>query len=572
MNTSRPTIYGRRGMVTSGHYLATAAGIKMFAKGGNAIDAGVATGFALAVLLPHQNTIGGECPILVYTPDDGRVKAISGQGVAPKKATLEWFESNGIKDIPGDGLLSPTVPAMFGAYATVLMKYGRLSLRDVLEPAIELAEEGFPVYEALRDVINTHKERYIKEWPSTAEVSMPGGKVPQVGDILKQPALANTLRRLAGEGDARRSSGREAAIRHVIDFFYKGEIVDKILKFAKNNPVKDATGKSHTTLLEKEDFYGYETRIESPVYADYKNYRVFKCGPWTQGPVFLQQLKLLEGFNLKDIGGHNSADYIHTVAECAKLAFADREIYYGDPLFSNIPLDMLFSPEYNEEQRKRIDPAKAISKALWEETGTIDDKAYSGDTTHLDVADNEGYMMSATPSGGWIPSSPVIPSLGFPLGTRAQMFNLRKGHPNCVAPGKRPRTTLTPSLAFKDGKPWMVFGTPGGDMQDQWTLQFFLNVAEFGMDLQEAVTAPSFHINHFPNSFYPHTAEDCTIYVEEGISRDVLHKLQEKGHRLFLNPGCSHGEVCAVAYNFDNGLIEGAASPKRERNSYAFGW
>ncbi|NLO82152.1 MAG: gamma-glutamyltransferase family protein [Clostridiales bacterium] len=570
MKAIRPAIYGRRGVLATGHCLATSAGLKMFAKGGNAVDAGVAAGFALAVLKPHQNGLGGECPILIYNPKDGRVIAISGQGTAPRNATIEWFRNRGISMIPGDGFLGATVPGLVGSYLTALLKFGKLSLCDVLEPALELAEYGFPVYQALHNTLTSLRDKFVNEWPTSAEVYTPGGRIPKVGEILKQPGIARTFR-LMIEAEKSCNGDREMGIRSAMDCFYRGEIADKILEFCQNNSFKDASGKSHTALLTKEDFDTYETRLEKPVYADYKNYRVFKCGPWTQGPVFLQQLKLLEDFDLKGMG-HNSADYIHTVVECSKLAFADRDRYYGDPELTEVPLDMLLSEEYNAQQRVRIDPLKANNFIPHSDYVTNSDESYKGDTTHLDAVDAEGFMMSATPSGGWIPSSPVIPYVGFPLGTRAQMFNFNPTHPNCLAPGKRPRTTLTPSLAFKDGKPWMVFGTPGGDMQDQWTLQFFLNIAEFGMGIQEAVEAPTFHTTHFVNSFYPHTVGDGTVYVEEGIELAALYKLQEKGHRLHLNGFNTNGEVCGVRYDFDNGLIEGAASPKSEGNAYAMGW
>lgn len=570
MKTLKPAVYGRRGVLATGHFLATSAGLKMFAKGGNAIDAGVAAGFALAVLKPHQNGLGGECPILIFNPKDGQVTAISGQGTAPRKASIEWFRNNGVNMIPGDGFLGATVPGAVGAYATALLKYGRLTLKDVLEPALGLAEHGFPVYGALHSTLASLKDKFVNEWPTSAEVFTPGGRVPEIGEILRQPGIARTFK-LMIDAEKNSNGNREAAIRCAVDCFYRGEIADRILEFCRNNPIKDATGKSHTTLLTKEDFDTYETRLESPVYTDYRNYRVYKCGPWTQGPVFLQQLKLLEGFDLKGMG-HNSAEYIHTVVECSKLAFADRDRYYGDPDYADVPLALLLSENYNEQQRAKIDPAKANNFTPHSYYEDSSDVSYKGNTTHLDVIDDEGFMMSATPSGGWIPSSPVIPYIGFPLGTRAQMFNLNPNHPNCLAPGKRPRTTLTPSLAFKDGKPWMVFGTPGGDMQDQWTLQFFLNIAEFGMGMQEAVEAPTFHTTHFANSFYPHEIGDGTVYVEEGIDLAVLYELQEKGHKLHLNGSNSNGEVCGVRNNFDNGLIEGAASPKEEGNAYAMGW
>ena len=568
---TRPEITGKRGVVAAGHYLAAAAGAKMFAKGGNAVDAGVAAGFALAVLKPCENSIGGECPILIYSPRDKKVISISGQGVAPKKATVEWFKEHSIDLIPGDGYLGATVPATFGSYATALREFGRLALADVLAPAMEMASDGYPVYEHLCARIADNAKRYREEWPSTADVFMPGGEAPAPGQILKQPALAATFGRiLKAEADNARK-GRENAIDSAIDFFYKGEIADEILEFTHSFPVRDASGGYHTSLLEKEDFDGYATRLDEPVCARYRNYTVYKCGPWTQGPVLLQQLKLLEGFDLKGMK-HNSAEYIHTVTECAKLAFADREKYYGDPLFSKIPLDMLLSDEYNENRRKEIDPLKANNSPMWNYLNPKDKGNFSGDTTHFDAVDADGYMMSAMPSGAWIQSSPVIPALGFPIGTRGQMFNFIKGHPNCIEPGKRPRTTLTPGLAFKDGKPWMVFGSPGGDCQDQWALQFFINTADFGMDLQEAADKPSFHTNHFINSFYPRNAVIGVVYAEADIDMDELIKLQKKGHILHLLDSNSNGMINAVGINQNTGAIEGAASSKLDGQGYAAGY
>jgi len=568
--TSRPVITGRKGVIAAGHYLASAAGTKMLAIGGNAIDAGVAAGFALAVLKPAENSMGGECPILIYSPKKMKVFAISGQGVSPKKATAEWFMENGIKLIPGDGYLGATVPGLFGAYCTALKEFGSLSLAEVLGPAIELAENGYPVYERMSQTIASLAKRFTEEWPSSAEVFLPDGKPPAAGQILRQPALANTFRRLLDATAAGTGGGREVAIDRAINYFYN-EIAGDILEFTKSFPVRDASGAAHVPLLEKEDFSGYKTRIEEPVFVKYRNYEVFKCGPWTQGPVFLQQLKLLEGFPLGDMR-HNSAEYIHAVVECAKLAFDDREKFYGDPLHGDIPLDTLFSKEYNDARRGGIDPAHANNGALWDVERQLGGDGFDNDTTHLDVIDGEGYMMSATPSGGWIPSSPVIPKLGFALGTRGQMFVFREGHPNRMAPGKRPRTTLTPSLAYKDGRPWMAFGTPGGDCQDQWALQFFLNATDFGMDLQQAIDKPSFHTCHFVNSFYPKDAIVGKVFAEKSICIDELIKLQEKGHILNMLENDSNGQVCAVRINQLTGAIEGAASAKGDGQAYAMGW
>lgn len=570
-NTTRPKITGKRGVVSAGHYLSAAAGVKMFAKGGNAVDAGVAAGFALNVLKPNENSLGGECPILVYSPDEKKVFAISGQGVAPGKATAQWFADHNIDLIPGDGYLGATVPGMFGSYCAALGRFGRLTLAEVLEPALELAGEGFPIHGNLQAAIKNNSQKYINEWPSSAEVYMPGGKVPEAGQVLKQPALANTYRRVIAAEKEFAGEGRARAIERAVEYFYD-KIADDIIEFTHSFPVKDASGESHVSLLEKSDFANYKTRIDEPASAKYRNCEVFKCGPWTQGPVFLQQLKLLEGFDLRGIG-HNTADYIHLVIECAKLAFADRENYYGDPLFCDVPLKKLLSEEYNARRRKKIDLSKANNGRMWEEaSGGCCEGGFDCDTTHLDVIGCDGFMMSATPSGGWIPTSPVIPKLGFPLGTRGQMFNFAEGHPNSLLPGKRPRTTLTPSLAFKDGKPWMVFGTPGGDMQDQWALQFFLNAVDFGMDIQRAIDAPSFYTNHFVNSFYPKNAVIGKVYAEADIGLGELMKLQAKGHDLsLLGPGTG-GQVCAVTVDPDTGVIAGAASAKGDGQAYAMGW
>ena len=314
----------------------------------------------------------------------------------------------------------------------------------------------------------------------------------------------------------------------------------------------------------------YTTKVEEPVRAGYRNYTVYKCGPWTQGPVFLQQLKLLEGFGLSQMK-HNSAEYIHLLIECTKLAFADRNRYYGDPLFCEPPLPMLLSREYNDERRKLIDLAKANLNALDEPEEDAATHTHVGDTTHLDVIDDEGYMISATPSGGWIPASPLIPSLGFPLGTRAQCLTLNENHPNGLLPGKRPRITLTPSLVFKDDAPWIVFGTPGGDCQDQWTLQFFLNLVDFNMDIQEAIDMPAFHTMHFRNSFYPKNIDLGTVFLERGVDIDEMLKLQDMGHKINILR-CNDSAVNSVRINREAGTIEGAASHKYDGQSYAFGW
>ena len=574
--TTRPVFMGRHGVVTAGHYLAAEAGARMLDKGGNAIDAGVAAGLALNVLEPQSNGIGGEVPILIYSARQKRAYAINGQGYAPKAATIAWFRSREIEIIPGDGFLPATVPGAFGSWTTALEQFGRLRLKDVLEPTIELAEEGFPVYPGLRGSLTNLKEKFENEWPSSARAYLPNGRVPEVGEILANPDWAETFKGTV-DAELRNSHlGREAGIAAGRDYFYKGPVAEKIVAFQRDTKVSDASGQCNAGLLAEADFHEYTTKVESPVTFNYRGYDVHKCNTWCQGPVFLQQLALLEGY---DLGGfeHNSADYVHTVVEASKLAFADREQYYGDPDFVEVPLDRLLSKEYAAARRELIDASSASlelrpgdAPASRPTHAEADPRVYTGDTTHADAVDHEGNLFAATPSGGWIPSSPVIEGLGFPLGTRGQMFYLDPDHANALAPRKRPRTTLTPSLAMKDGKPYMAFGTPGGDSQDQWTLQFFLNVIDFGMNLQEAIDAPTFHTNHFPNSFYPHNAKPGSLTVEARIPESVRDALGERGHKVTVGGEWNHGKVLAITFDPESGLISAGASP-RGQIAYAMG-
>lgn len=578
--TTRPVIMGTHGVLAAGHYLATMAGLRILNQGGNAIDAGVAAGFCEHVLEPHQNGAGGEAPILVYSAKRRKAFAVNGHGTAPRRATIEWFREQGIDLIPGDGLLPATVPAAFDAWVTALREFGTMSLAEVLSPAIELAEDGFPMYHMLRDNLELNADKYRNEWPTSARAYLPDGRVPEIGEVWRQPLWAQTMKKvLQAEKDASHK-GRDAGLQAARDFYYKGEIAEKIAEFVRDTEIMDGTGKAHRGLLEYEDMAGYSALLEDPPAVNYRGIDVLKCGPWCQGPVMLQQLTLLEGFDLKSLG-HNTPDYIHTVVECAKLAFADRETYYGDPYFDDVPMDVLLSKEYAERRRALIDPQTAspdfrpgeISGAplLYDPSTAQSHSSHpqDHDTTHLDVIDSEGNMMSATPSGGWFQSSPVVADLGFPLGTRGQMFFLDPRRPNRLQPGKRPRTTLTPSLAMKDGKPYMALGTPGGDMQDQWTLQFFLNVVDFGMNLQEAVDAPTFHTSHFPSSFAPRTMFPKRVVMEDRIPESVREELTRRGHDIVVAGPWSHGRVLGIR---TNGLtIEGAASPRLE-TGYAAGW
>jgi len=574
--TTRPVVMGTHGMVTSGHYLATRAGLHILEEGGNAVDAGVATGFALSVLEPYLYGIGGEVPILLYLADMHRVVSLSGQGPAPKAATIEWFKKRGMKNIPGDGLLAATVPDSVSTWITALANFGSMSLGKVLEPAIELAERGFPMYGVLQSALHRNAERFLSDWPTSAEAYLPNGRVPSVGDLFAQPDLAETFKKLVSAEHREIRRGRREALQAARDLFYRGKLAQQIIKFAQGSH-PDASGARHNGLLAKKDLEEYSTRMEEPVTTSYRGYDVYKCGPWTQGPVFLQQLNLLEGYDLLALG-HNSAEYIHILVEAAKLAYADRERYYGDPDFVKVPLNVLLSKEYAARRRRLIDPEQASLKlrpgnaaAGKPRAKKGNPKVYTGDTTHLDVIDQWGNMLAATPSGGWFASSPVIKGLGFPLGTRLQVFFLDPGHPNSLQPYKRPRTTLTPSLVLKSGRPSMVFGTPGGDQQDQWTLQFFLNCVDFNMNLQEAVDCPNFHSTHFPSSFDPHGAQPGGLVIESRISESTLSVLREKGHNIQVSGPWSNGRVLGIRFDPWTGVISAAASPRME-TGYAMGW
>ncbi len=575
--TTRPVIMGTHGMVTSGHYLASRIGLHILEEGGNAVDAGVAMGFALAVLEPYIYGIGGEVPILLYLADEGRVVCLSGQGPAPRKATIGWFRKNGIDIIPGDGLLAAAVPDAVSTWITALSLFGSMRLSQVLSPAIDLADQGFPMFERLASAIERSKEQFLEAWPTSARAYLPGGRVPAVGEIYVQKDLAKMFRRLVEAEHGERRSGRREALMAARDVFYKGEIGERIVRFLRENRLPDSTGKRHCGLITKEDLRDYATRVEQPVSASYRGIDVFKCGPWSQGPVLLQQLRILEGFDLPSLG-HNSPEYIHLLIEAAKLAFADRERYYGDPDFVDVPLATLLSRDYAAARRKLIDPDRASMELRPGNAPPVRPRKrkggsdiHKGDTTHLDAVDQRGNMMSATPSGGWFRSSPVIEGLGFPLGTRMQMFYLDPGHANSLAPGKRPRTTLTPSLALRDGKPFMVFGTPGADQQDQWSLQFFLNCVDFSMNMQAAVDAPTFHTSHFPASFHPHSAQPGTMHVESRIPGSTIAALREKGHKVEEGEEWGHGRVLGIRFDAGTGVLSGVATARLE-TGYAMGW
>lgn len=574
--TTRPTLMGTHGMVTSSHYLASEAGAHILRRGGNAVDAGATMWFVLTVTKPDLAGVAGEVPILMYIADEERVIAVNGQGPAPKSANLDWFKARNYDAIPEDGFLAATVPSAFDAWVQLLEEYGSFSLTECMEPAIRIAIDGYPMQGSMVRSVTRLAERFRNEWPTSAEIYLPGGEVPKVGQIIRNPAWARTFQAVAEEERRERRWGRTSGLEAARDYFYMGPIAEAIIEFTQSFKCRDSYGQENYGLLSLEDFADYRAGIEEPITVNYKGFDVWKCNTWTQGAVLLQQLNLLEGFDLQRMG-HNSAEYLHTWTECAKLAYADRETYYGDPEFEDVPLTWLLSKGYAAERRKLVDPnisnldfrPGGMEPFRLEETNKRG--YFEGDTVHLEAVDSMGNMVSATPSGAWIPTSPVISSLGFPIGTRAQQFNLTPGHPNCLKPGKRPRSTLTPSLVTRDGKPYMVFGTPGGDGQDQWTLQFFLNHVEFGMEVQHALDKPTVHTDHFPNSFWPHRVSPNTVHVEPPISEDVIAELRKKGHNVVVSQPWSHGRCLAIRFDPESGVMYGGASP-RTGDSYAIGW
>jgi gamma-glutamyltranspeptidase/glutathione hydrolase len=606
--TTRPELAGTFGMVASTHWLASAAGMAVLEKGGNAFDAAVAVGLTLQVVEPHLNGPGGEVPIIGHDARRGETFVVCGQGVAPAAASPESFGALGLDLVPGSGLLAATVPGAFGGWMLLLREYGTLPLRDVLEYAIGYAESGFPVVPPISWAIASVADIFRLRWPSSAAMYLIDSVPPAPGSLLANRVLAATYRRVLAEAEAA-GPDRESQLEAARRAWYDGFVAEEIATFAATE-VMDADGdERHRGLLAYEDLAGWRARLEVPVMYDYAGLTVCKTQPWGQGPVFLQQLALLSGYDLSSMDP-GEAEFIHTVAEASKLAFADREAWYGDPDFTDVPLADLLSAGYNEERRKLIgdtasgdlvpgspggrvpevpafvaesfgrdnyrgsgDPG--IDPATGEPLGrSAQPGARRGDTCHLDVADRWGNMVAATPSGGWLQSSPVIPGLGFPLGTRAQMFTLTPGLPATIAPGKRPRTTLTPSLALRDGEPYLAFGTPGGDQQDQWSLHVFLRHVHHGMNLQQAIDFPAFHSAHMPSSFYPRQSRPRRLDVEGRIAPRVVDELRRRGHDVAVAPDWSLGRVSAVARRVDQhsggGLLYAAANP-RGMQGYAIG-
>jgi gamma-glutamyltranspeptidase / glutathione hydrolase len=577
--TTRPELRGTFGMVASTHWLASAAGMAVLEQGGNAFDAAVAAGFTLQVVEPHLNGPGGDLPALLWPAGRDRPLVLCAQGCAPAAATIGRYRDElGLSLVPGTGPLAAVVPGAFGGWLAMLREHGTLRLRDVLRFAIGYAQDGYPMLERIAGVIRGVEELFRDDWTSSAEVYLP---VPDPGTLHRNRALAATYGRILEEAEAS-SADRDRQIESAHDCWYRGFVAEEIVGFQEREWL-DSSGGRHAGLLAEHDLGDWRPAWEEPLAVDYHGYTVFKAGPWSQAPVFLQQLRLLEGFDLAAMG-HASADYVHTVTECAKLAFADREAWYGDPAFVDVPLETLLSREYADERRSLVSDA-AGTELLPGSPGGREPRLprpvggaplapgvgepTRGDTVHVDVVDRFGNMVAATPSGGWLHGAPLVPALGFCLGTRAQMFWLEEGLPNSLEPGKRPRTTLSPSIAARGGEPYLAFGTPGGDQQDQWTLQVFLAHVHFGMDLQAAIDAPNHHTEAFPSSFYPRETRPRHVAVEERAGDDTLAALRERGHDVEVSGSWTLGRVSAVAREPD-GVLKAGANP-RGMQGYAVG-
>lgn len=600
MFTTRPEILATFGVVTSTHWLASQTGMAMLEKGGTAFDACAASAFVLQVVEPHLCGPGGEVPAIFYSAKNDRIEVLCGQGTAPAAATIPAFKALGLDLIPGSGLLATVVPGAFDAWMKLVRDHGKLRLRDILEPAINYAGKGHPMLPRVADTITGLSELFTKEWPTSGAVWLPGGNAPQARQLFTNPALTACWTRLLNEAEAK-TSDRDAQFEAARDIFYRGFIAEAMDRFCRSTEALDASGRRHRGLLTGDDLANWQASYEAPLTRTYHDWTINKIGPWGQGPVFLQTLAILEGIDLAAMEPAGEA-FVHTVTEAMKLAFADREAYYGDPSFVKVPMETLLSSDYAAERRKLITQRashelrpgtvegfelqvarmlKGVRKlgSTQQQAGTFGEptmqsmqavaSARRGDTVHIDAIDQWGNMISATPSGGWLQSSPIIPELGFALNTRAQMFWLEEGLPASLAPGKRPRTTLTPTLACKDGKPRLVFGTPGGDQQEQWQLSLFLRYVHHGLNLQESIDLPLFHTQHFPSSFYPREANPGHLTVESSIGEVAIKALEARGHRVEPAPEWSVGRLTAAGKRED-GVLHAAATP-RLMQAYAVG-
>ncbi|MCH7744794.1 MAG: gamma-glutamyltransferase family protein [Chloroflexi bacterium] len=571
LDSYRPPIMGVTHVVSSGHYLAASAGYRILEEGGNAIDAGVASGIAINVTLPHATNFGGVAPIIIYLAESDSVVTISGLGRWPRAASIEYFNKHAGGDIPL-GIQRSIIPAAPDAWLTALEKHGTMTFEQVVTPALELAEFGYPLTPVVqRSIANTADALS----PSTRDIFVPDGRVPKVGEPIIQKDLARTFRRLIEVERANAHKGREAAIHAARDYIYKGDIAEEMARFSHEQG----------GLITLQDLNEFSVQMEQPEVGQFKDYSIYTCGPWCQGPVTAQALQILENDDLAAMG-HNSPDYIHLVSQALDLAFADRHIYYGDPDHIEVPMEGLLSKDYTRARRSMIDMDKAFSEMPppgepWTYQGKPDKNMAAQrllpvpgdqeqDTSYTCVVDRWGNAFSATPSDG-IYGSPIVPGLGFLMSGRGSQSWLDPNHASSLQPWKRPRLTPNPAIAFKKGKLFMPFGTPGGDSQCQAMAQMFLNIVEFGMDPQQAIEQPRFVSWNFPNSFWPHTYLPGRLHVEGRIASDSVAELSKRGHEMQSIDDWSPamGALSGIVVDQESGTLKGAADPRRD--VYAIG-
>ncbi|MEW1952120.1 gamma-glutamyltransferase family protein [Terrabacter sp. NPDC080008] len=591
--TTRPTLEGTFGMVSSTHWLASQSAMRILELGGNAFDAAVTAGFVLHVVEPHLNGPGGDMPAIIATAENPTPRVLCGQGPAPAGATIEHYRSEGLDLVPGSGPLAAALPGAVDAWLLLLRDEGTMTLAEVLEPAIGYARHGHPLLERVSTTIATVRELFESDWSTSADLWLRGGEVPAPGALFANPTYADTLDRLVHEGRAA-GGDREAQIDAARRAWSQGFVAEAVDAFSRKS-FRDSSGEAHAGLITGSDMAAFSATWEPATTADFHGYTLAKTGPWGQGPVLLQTLGLLEALDDPAALDPATPHGIHCATEALKLAFADREAWYGDV---DVPIDTLLSREYAVERVSLVGetastslrpgspggrepvvaayarfaeerPAAALDATLGEPT-VAPTGVTRGDTCHVDVVDRWGNMVSATPSGGWLQSSPTIPELGFCLGSRMQMFWLEEGLSSSLAPGRRPRTTLTPTLVLRDGRPVMACGSPGGDQQEQWQLVFLLRHLVQGQSLQEAIDAPSFHTTSLPASFYPREAEPGVLVVEDRVGTDAVAELERRGHSVRVSDPWSLGRLCAVTRDADSGVLRAGANP-RGMQGYAVG-
>ncbi len=582
--TTRPELRGNFAAISTTHWIASAAGMAVLERGGNAFDAAVAAGFVLQIVEPHLVGPGGEVPIILKRAEADHPVVICGQGTYPAKASLENFAALGLRQVPGTGLLPAVVPGAFDAWMLLLREHGTWRLRDVLDYAIHYAENGFPVLPRIAASILAAADFFAAHWPTSAAIWCPNGAVARPGTIMTSPRIAETYRRIIAEAEGA-GTDRVAQIERARAVFYRGFVAAAIDEFYATEELMDSTGERRGGLLSGDDLAAFSATVEPTVWRRYRGLTVHKTGPWGQGPALLQSLALLDELDLDAMDPSGDA-FVHTVVECMKLAYADREVFYGDPKFVDVPIAELISAAHARARRPLIAETASLDMRPSDFSGAAErmarvlamtgaetpfgigagEPAYAplpvewGDTVHLDVVDRFGNMVAATPSGGWLQSSPAIPTLGFSISTRGQIGWLEPGHPSTVRPGARPRTTLTPTLATRDGEAVLAMGTPGGDQQDQWTLAVFLRHLHHGLELQAAIDAPLFTSRHWPSSFYPRAHDPGRLAVEERFGEKTIEALRRRGHKVTVEGPWSLGRVCAVRR--EGGEVFAAATPR----------